>query len=142
MDLRPQGVEFDAAASEFLEVINGFGELHPFLHGPAVLAMWRMAELSPPGQAVEPAVWSARHMATGAEGLFFLPLGRHGRRVCTSFGSPEDRLAEHLIAVHQSAQEARTLVLGIRAWCERTGTPGSCWRAGNGKLGRRTQAVP
>lgn len=118
MELRPQGVEFDAAASEFLETISTFGELHPLLRGPAVLAMWRMAELSPPGQVVEPAVWSARHMAAGAEGLLFIPLGRHGRRVWTGFGSPEDRLAAHLIAVHEGAQEARTLILGICAWCE------------------------
>lgn len=73
-----------------------------------------MAELSPPGQVAEPTVWSARHMATGAEGLRFVPFGRHGRRVWGSYGPPADRLA----ALRAGAQEARALILRIGAWSE------------------------
>ncbi|WP_176562877.1 hypothetical protein [Paracoccus liaowanqingii] len=118
MDLRLQGREFDGAADEFLAAVDAFAALHPLARGPAALALWRMAELSPPGQVVEPAVWSARHMAAGAEGLRFVPFGRHGRRVWTGYGPPADRLATHLAALRSGAQEARSLILRIGAWSE------------------------
>ncbi|QDA35933.1 DUF1403 family protein (plasmid) [Paracoccus liaowanqingii] len=119
MDLRLQGREFDGAAVEFLAAVDAFAALHPLACGPAALALWRMAELSPPGQVVEPAVWSARHMAAGAEGLRFVPFGRHGRRVWTGYGPPADRLTTHLAALRAGAQEARALILRIGAWSER-----------------------
>ncbi|WP_228461930.1 Fic family protein [Paracoccus liaowanqingii] len=118
MDLRLQGREFDGAAVEFLAAVDAFAALHPLARGPAALALWRMAELSPPGQVTEPAVWSARHMAAGAEGLRFVPFGRHGRRVWTGYGPPVDRLATHLAALRAGAQEARALIQRIGAWSE------------------------
>lgn len=113
---RPQGKEFDAAAAEFLAALETAGDLHPLARGPLVLMLWRLSGLSAPEQVVEPAVWSARHMAQGAETLRFLPLGRHGRRVWTGYGSPEERLSAHLAAVHAGAREARTLTLQLVRW--------------------------
>lgn len=116
LDLRPRGDDFDAAAAEFLQAADGFAALHPLARGPAILALWRMAGLSPPGHVVEPAIWSARHMAIGAEGVRFVPMGRHGRRVWTGYGPPADRLAAHLAALSAGAQEGRALVGRIRDW--------------------------
>lgn len=122
LELRPQGAEFDAAAAGFLVAIKNLAGLHPLARGPAILALWRMAELSPPGQAVEAAVWSARHMAVGAEALRFLPLGRQGRRIWTGFGTPEDRLTAHLAALRAGTQEARALIMHIQAWAKHART--------------------
>ncbi|MBM3606529.1 MAG: DUF1403 family protein [Alphaproteobacteria bacterium] len=117
--LRPQGMEFDAAAAEFQAGVAGLDDLHPLARGPAVLALWRGAGLSPAGQVVEPSVWSARHMAAGADDLRFVPLGRHGRRIWTGYGPPEDRLAAHLAALRDGVQEARAQILHIRNWTQR-----------------------
>ncbi|MFD1480904.1 MarR family transcriptional regulator [Paracoccus nototheniae] len=119
LELRPQGREFDAAAAEFLQAADGFGVLHPLARRPALLAAWRMAGMSLPGQMVEPAVWSARHMAAGGEGLRFVPMGRHGRRIWAGYGTPADRLAAHLAAVRAGAQDSRALILRLRDWSGR-----------------------
>lgn len=113
---RPQGAEFEAAATEFLGAVEGMNNLHPLARGPVVLMLWRMAGLSPPEQIIEPATWSARNMAIGAEGLPFVPLGRHGRRVWTGYGSPADRLAAHLAALHAAAREARSQIVQLSRW--------------------------
>lgn len=119
LDMRPRGDDFDDAAADFLQAVDGFAALHPLARGPATLALWRMAGLSPPGQVVEPAIWSARHMAVGAEGVRFVPMGRHGRRVWTGYGPPADRLAAHLAALSAGAQEGRALIGRIRDWSAR-----------------------
>lgn len=118
-DLRPQGAEFDAAAAEFLAAVAGLAPLEPLARGPALLVLWRMTGLSAPGQVVEPAVWSARAMAVGAEVLPFVPMGRHGRRVWSGLGLPEARLAAHLVALAAGAAEARAGVLRLQAWSVR-----------------------
>ncbi|WP_265502845.1 DUF1403 family protein [Paracoccus beibuensis] len=117
--LRLQGHAFDAAAGAFISAVEGWKELHPLARGPALLAVWRMAELSPAGNVVEPAVWSARHMAVGAEALHFVPLGQPGRRIWTGHGPAEDRLAAHLAALSAGAQEARAVIMRVSDWAGR-----------------------
>lgn len=117
-EMRPRGADFDDAASEFLSVMGGLAGLHPLSRGPLALMAWRLAGLSPPERVAESAAWSARDMAQGFEALAFLPLGRHGRRVWTAYGPPEDRLAAHLAGLRDGATEARSEVLRLCRWAD------------------------
>lgn len=117
-EMRPRGVDFDDAAAEFLAVMAGLGGLHPLARGPLALMAWRLAGLSPPERVAEGAAWSAREMAQGFEVLTFLPLGRHGRRVWTAYGAPEDRLATHLAGLRDGATEARSEILRLCRWAD------------------------
>lgn len=116
---RPMGEAFDAAAGEFLAGAGALAGLEPAARAPALRAGWRIAELSAPECLVEPAVWTGRAMAEGCEVLAFVPLGRHGRAVWIDGGPAAPRLARHLEAVAQAAQEARRELLRVLDWADR-----------------------
>ncbi|MBU2958964.1 hypothetical protein Q4511_15715 [Paracoccus sp. 1_MG-2023] len=118
-DLPYRGREFEEAEAEFFAAIDDLGALDPLARGPAVLQLWRQSGLLRPGQVVEPAVWSARHMASGAEGVSFVPMGIHGRRVWSGSGPADLRLGAHLNAVEAGCREARLLADGLRDWSRR-----------------------
>lgn len=114
--LRPIGDEFDEAAREFHAAFAGLAKAHGFVQAAYGRHMWRLADLSPPGDQVEGAVWAARRMAADCEALTFVPLGQSARRL-SGTGAPE--LDRYLIAVEQGARSARAELLRVRAWAER-----------------------
>ena len=116
LNLRVQGDAFAAAAAGFLARVSALADLDPLARGPLVAVLWRVAGLSPPEQLVEPAIWAARHMAQDSDGLRFVVLGRHGRRVWPGIGTAADRLAAHLRAVASGAHEGRAMIRRIAAW--------------------------
>ena len=113
---RPVGTAFDAAAADFLEAMEGLAALHPLARAPAARMLWRLADLSPEGAAIEGAVWAARDMARATPGLVFVPLGRHGRAIWADGGPPERRLSRHLAAVTQGAGDASRMLDRIADW--------------------------
>ncbi|UXU76310.1 MULTISPECIES: helix-turn-helix domain-containing protein [unclassified Paracoccus (in: a-proteobacteria)] len=113
---RPTGDDFDAAAQDFAAHMAALAGMVPLALGPAVLGLWRLCGLSPPERLVEPAVWSARAMAGGAEILRFVPLGRHGRAVWVDGGPQAARLARHLAAVSAGLAEARHELMRLCDW--------------------------
>ena len=115
---RPSGRDFDAAAADFLEAMEGLSGLHPLARAPAARMLWRLADLSPEGAAIEGAVWAARDMARTTPGLAFLPLGRHGRAIWADGGPSERRLSRHLAAVAQGASDACRMLDRIADWAE------------------------
>lgn len=115
---RPVGTAFDAAAADFLGAMEGLAALHPLARGPAARMLWRLADLSPEGAAIEGAVWAARDMARATPGLAFLPLGRHGRAIWADGGPPRQRLSRHLAAVAQGASDAGRMLDRIADWAE------------------------
>lgn len=115
-NLRPSGANFDAAAADFLKEIEPLSGLHPLIAAVPTRIVWRLSELSPPDQAIEAAVWTARQMAVPCEALTFVPLGRHGRAVWNDSGSADDRLTRHLSAVTEGANDARAQIRRIAEW--------------------------
>ncbi|MFC3169197.1 hypothetical protein [Paracoccus fontiphilus] len=115
---RPVGDAFDAAATDFLDAMAGLSGLHPLGRAPAARMLWRLADLSPDGAAIEGAVWTAREMARATPGLAFLPLGRHGRAIWADGGPPTQRLSRHLSAVTQGTGDACRLLDRIADWSE------------------------
>ncbi|WP_192877787.1 hypothetical protein [Paracoccus sp. SY] len=115
---RPVGAAFDAAADDFLTAMEGLAGLHPLARAPAARMLWRLAELSPDGAAIEGAVWAARDMARALPGLSFLPLGRHGRAIWADGGPARQRLSRHLAAVAQGTADACRMLDRIAAWSE------------------------
>ncbi|WP_207101579.1 hypothetical protein [Paracoccus shandongensis] len=113
---RPVGTAFDAAAADFGEAMEGLAALHPLARAPAARMLWRLADLSPEGAAIEGAVWAARDMARATPGLVFVPLGRHGRAIWADGGPPERRLSRHLAAVTQGAGDAGRMLDRIADW--------------------------
>ncbi|MBU2957873.1 hypothetical protein Q4511_08360 [Paracoccus sp. 1_MG-2023] len=117
--LRARGKDFDDAAAMFACGVDAITGLEPIARGPAILMLWRQAELSPPAEVVEPAVWSARHMALDGGAMPFVPLGQHGRRTWPASGPVADRLAAHLAAAEAGARDARIAILQLQAWAAR-----------------------
>lgn len=115
---RPVGNAFDAAAADFLEAMEGLSGLHPLARAPAARMLWRLADLSPDGAAIEGAVWAARDMARATPGLAFLPLGRHGRAIWADGGLPEGRLARHLAALSRGAEDACRMLDRLADWAQ------------------------
>ena len=115
---RPSGAAFDAAAADFLAATADLAGLHPLARAPAARMLWRLADLSPDGAAIEGAVWAARDMARAAPGLTFLPLGRHGRAIWADGGPAERRLSRHLAAVAQGAEDAARTLDRLAAWAQ------------------------
>lgn len=113
---RPVGSVFDGAEADFLEEMAALSGLHPLARPPAARMLWRLADLSPEGAAIEGAVWAARDMARATPALAFLPLGRHGRAIWADGGPPERRLSRHLSALTQAADDAGRLLDRIAAW--------------------------
>lgn len=113
---RPVGEDFDAAEAEFRALFAPLAELAPLARGPALRALWRLCDLSAPELLAEPAVWSARDMATGCEALRFVPLGRHGRAVWVDSGPLPERLARHLAAATLGLDDARRELQRLRDW--------------------------
>lgn len=115
---RPAGAAFDAAAEDFLEGVAALSGLHPLARAPAARMLWRLADLSPEGAAIEGAVWAARDMARAAPALAFLPLGRHGRAIWADGGPAERRLSRHLAAVAQGASDAARMLDRLADWAQ------------------------
>jgi hypothetical protein len=115
---RPVGNAFDAAAADFLEAMEGLSGLHPLARAPAARMLWRLADLSPDGAAIEGAVWAARDMARAIPGLAFLPLGRHGRAIWADGGPPEGRLSRHLAALARGAEDACRMLDRLADWAQ------------------------
>lgn len=115
---RPVGAAFDAAAEDFLEGMAALSGIHPLARAPAARMLWRLADLSPDGAAIEGAVWAARDMARATPALAFLPLGRHGRAIWADGGLPERRLSRHLAAVAQGAEDACRMLDRLADWAE------------------------
>ena len=128
---RPQGDEFDAAASGFLALTDGLDALHPFARAPLQQILWRMAELSPIEQPAEVAVWCARAMAAPCAALVFVPLGGHGRGVWQAGGPPDQRLAAHLQALQRGARDAARHLWQLSEWADRAGRESACIRGPN-----------
>lgn len=113
---RAAGHDLDEAIAGFHEQKERLAGLHVFCRGPALRTLWRLSDLSPPDTPIEAAVWTGRQMATGAEALTFLPMGRHGRAIWSDGGDPALRLPNHLAALAAGATEARTHLLRLRDW--------------------------
>ncbi len=115
---RPVGNAFDAAAADFLEAMEELSGLHPLARAPAARMLWRLADLSPDGAAIEGAVWAARDMARAMPGLAFLPLGRHGRAIWADGGPPKGRLSRHLAALARGAEDACRMLDRLADWAQ------------------------
>ena len=113
---RPTGDDFDAASGEFRVLIARLEGVIPIARAPAARSAWRLCGLSAPEALSESACWTARDMATGCEGLSFVPLGRHGRGVWIDGGPPGDRLRRHLSAVIHGTTEARQELARLADW--------------------------
>lgn len=114
LSTRPTGSAFDAAAREFAADLQA-SALHPLARAPYAALLWRLADLSPDGAGVEPAIWCARDLATGTA-LPFAPLGRAHLRLLVPVGPPETRLATHLAALRAGAEEARAHLAQVQVW--------------------------
>ncbi|WP_223191332.1 hypothetical protein [Paracoccus thiocyanatus] len=113
---RPTGRDFDGAVAEFHDLAGQVAGLAPLARAAALRVLWRSCGLSAPEVLAEPAVWTARAMAEGCDGLGFVPLGRHGRAVWVDAGTPAERLARHLAAVAAAAQDARHELARVLDW--------------------------
>lgn len=117
---RATGRDFDESAGAFLGLIDGLDALHPIARACPARIAWRLAELSAIEDLIEGAVWTGRAMAPRCEGLSFLPLGRHGRRVWLDGGTPGERMSRHLEAVTQGALDARRHLTRLTLWAAQT----------------------
>lgn len=115
---RLSGADFDSAAADFLDAMQGLSRLHPLARAPAARMLWRLADLSPDDAAIEGAVWAARDMARATPGLAFLPLGRHGRAIWADGGPPEPRLSRHLAALARGAEDACRMLDRLADWAQ------------------------
>ncbi|MBA4491575.1 hypothetical protein [Paracoccus sp. S1E-3] len=119
LGLRLQGEDFDAEARGFQERMAGMQDLHPIAQGAFARTAWALTDLSPEGDLLEGAAWSARTMAADCLTLPFAPLGRAGRRVLRRGGPPEARLRDHCVAVTDAATASRQDLLRLQGWAER-----------------------
>ncbi|MDQ1902453.1 hypothetical protein RAH32_18695 [Paracoccus sp. WLY502] len=115
---RPVGAAFDAAADDFLTAMEGLAGLHPLARAPAARMLWRLADLSPDGAAIEGAVWAARDMARAVPGLSFLPLGSHGRAIWADGGPARQRLSRHLAALARGTEDACRMLDRLADWAQ------------------------
>ena len=114
--LRPTGIEFDEAAQMFQTGRQGASGLYPLARAPFLRMLWRLADLSPDAAGGEAAIWIARDMAAGCQGLTFLPLGRGQRRLLTEIGTPEERLGRHLELLTEGTRSARRMLGQLNQW--------------------------
>lgn len=112
---RPQAEDLDHAAKAFLDHLDG-SDLHPLARGPYGRTLWRLASLSPADEEGEAAIWMARDAAADCAALPFAPLGRANLRLLVDSGPPADRMARHLVALEQAAQEARHHLRKVTSW--------------------------
>ena len=78
--------------------------LHPISRAAFGALLWRLSDLSPEGELVEPAVWAARAMAAQCEHAGFVPFGTARRRLHLAGGEPAQRLAAWYAAVATGAR--------------------------------------
>ncbi|KGJ01828.1 HTH DNA binding domain-containing protein [Paracoccus halophilus] len=114
--MRPTGLAFDAAADEFAARLAPLRAASPITRAGFGLALWRLCDLSPAGELVEPACWAARIMAAGCRVLQFAPLGHQGRAVWGLGGAPLERLGRWYAAVGQGADAAQQELQRLLAW--------------------------
>lgn len=119
MATRARGRDFDAAAGDFAAGLDELGTVHPLTRAAFGAALWRLSDLSPEGDVVEPACWAARLMAQACLAAPFVPMGHAGRSVRTTGGTPAERLAGWYDAVARGAEEARVILARLWAWRER-----------------------
>lgn len=112
---RPQADDLDHLARDFLHLVDG-ADLHPLARGPYARALWRLAGLSPEDAEGEAAIWIARDAAAGCAALTFAPLGRAHLRLLVDSGPAADRMAGHMLALEQAAQQARVHLQQVRRW--------------------------
>ncbi len=117
---RPVGAAFAAASADWQAHLEAAGDLHPLTRAAFALSLWRMFELSAPGEALEGLVVAARLAASDARALRFVPTALGGGLVHRIGGGPvEDRLAAWYQAVTQAAGAARGLLDGLAHWRRR-----------------------
>lgn len=113
---RATGADFDAAEAAFRARLAEADMLHPLTRAAFGEVLWRLSDLSPEGELVEPAVWAAREMAATCENAGFVPFGTARRRLHLTGGEPAQRLAAWYAAVATGAREARTELARLAAW--------------------------
>lgn len=114
--LRPGGDLFDDAAAGFWQMLRQMEGRHDVTRAAVAHRLWRLADLSRPGEVLEPACWSARAMADGCDTLIFVPMGQAGRRVWSTGGDPAAYLANWCGALRDGCVEAGHLVTRLTAW--------------------------
>lgn len=113
---RATGAEFDAAETAFRARLADAEMLHPLTRAAFGEVLWRLSDLSPEGDVIEPACWAARAMAGACEHAGFVPFGAARRGLRLAGGAPAQRLAAWYGAIATGARDARTELARLAAW--------------------------
>lgn len=113
---RAVGQEFDGITADWLAVLAGLENAHPFTRAAAGFHAWRVFGLSEPGAVLEAAVAAGKVGAVDGRAIGFLPIALGDRYALLRGGSVNERLEGWLKAVENACLRALMLLEQLEDW--------------------------